>query len=80
MKFDGVELIGLIATRCIFISFTQSKTSRIRIINMIGSVLFVVYGCLIGSISVWLLNAACFVLNLYKIIKEKRDIGKIVEE
>lgn len=38
------ELIGVVATICVLISFTQSDVKRIRTINIVGCVLFVAYG------------------------------------
>lgn len=71
MNFNWTECIGILATLCVLVSFTQSKTSRIRVINSIGSVIFIVYGILISSFSVWFLNAAVLVVNIYKLIKRR---------
>lgn len=70
---DWKELIGILATIFVFIGFTQKGTIRIRILNSVGSILFVVYGLLIGALSVWILNGACLILNIYKVIKEKQE-------
>ena len=64
------ELIGVVATICVLISFTQSDVKRIRTINIVGCVLFVVYGLLINAFSVWVLNGACLILHIYKMHKE----------
>lgn len=66
------EIIGIIATLIVLLSFSFNSEKKIRIVNSIGSVLFVVYGLLIGALSVWLLNACVFTLNVYKLIKNKR--------
>lgn len=50
------ELIGLIATLFVLISFLQKSEINIRKFNIVGASLFVIYGFLISSISVWLLN------------------------
>lgn len=71
MNFNWIECIGILATLCVLVSFTQSKTNRIRIINSIGSVIFIVYGILISSFSVWFLNLAVLIVNIYKLIKER---------
>ena len=72
MTLDWKELIGIAATVFVFIGFTQSSPVRIRLVNSIGSILFVVYGLLIGAFSVWLLNGACLILNIYKVVYEIR--------
>lgn len=66
------EAIGILGTLIILFSFTQSKLIRVRIINIVGSVLFVVYGVLIGAYSTWILNAAMVALNVTMIIRSKR--------
>ena len=71
----NAEILGIIATLFVFASFTQSTTLRIRSVNSIGCILFVVYGLMIGAFSVWFLNGACLTLNIYKIIKETKSKG-----
>lgn len=66
-----VEIIGIIATLFILLAFTQNDKKLIRIIDSIGAILFVIYGLLIGSLSVWLLNGCLIIINIYKIIKDK---------
>lgn len=69
MSIDIVELIGLCATTLVLISLCQSDTKKLRIINTIGSIVFVIYGLWKGALSVWILNAICAVVNVYKLIK-----------
>jgi preprotein translocase subunit SecF len=68
----NIEVLGIIATLFILASFVLSGESKIRSINIIGSILFVIYGIIIGSISVWLLNGALILVHIYKIIKLKK--------
>lgn len=72
------EIIGISATILVFIGFTQSKTTHIRIFNSLGCVLFVIYGILIGAFSTWFLNISVLMLNLFKIYKEykKEKLGE----
>jgi hypothetical protein len=61
-----VELIGILATLFVLLSFLMKEETRIRKINIIGATLFVIYGLLIKSISVWLLNSIlCFIHYYY---------------
>ena len=69
LHLDVVEIIGLCATTLVLISLCQSNTKRLRIINAIGSVVFVVYGLWKGALSVWVLNGICAIVNIYKLIK-----------
>lgn len=61
------EIIGTIATIFVLISFLMKGEKRIRIINIIGALLFVIYGVLINAFSVWLLNGALVLIHLYKL-------------
>lgn len=66
-----VEILGIIATLFIVIAFTMNSKKLIRIFDTIGAILFIIYGILIGSLSVWLLNGILVIINIYKLIKEK---------
>ena len=61
------ELIGILAALMVFASFTQSNLKHVRILNIFGCLLFVLYGLLKGALSVWLLNLATLVLQIYKL-------------
>ena len=64
-----VEIIGVLGTLFILIAFTSNEVKRIRIINIVGSVLFVIYGLLKDAPSVWVLNSMMIFLNIYKVRK-----------
>ena len=68
MEFS-LEVIGIIATLFVLASFLTSGERNIRIINIVGALIFVVYGILIGALSVWLLNGALFFIHIYKLYK-----------
>ena len=57
------EFIGIAATLFVLLSFLMKDAAKIRKINIVGAALFVVYGLLIGSISVWLLNAVLLLIH-----------------
>lgn len=76
MQLSWVEWLGILSTVIVLLSFTTTKPLYIRIINSIGSVLFVIYGILIGSLSVSLLNGACILVNGYHICKLIAQRGK----
>lgn len=72
-----VEIIGIIASVMIAISFFMNGEKHIRAVNMVGSVIFVVYGILIGSISVAFLNTVSIIVNTVKIYNiNKEDNSK----
>ena len=64
------EIIGILASVIIIISFLFNDGLKIRIINSIGGVIFLIYGILIGSVSTIFLQAALIIIQITKIIKE----------
>lgn len=68
MEFN-IEIVGLIAALFVLISFLTSREKNIRVINIVAALIFVVYGILIGALSVWILNGALFFIHIYKLYK-----------
>ena len=66
-----VEILGIIATLFVLAAFMLNDVKQIRIVDLIGAILFVVYGILIHSLSVSLLNGILIIIHLYKLIKQK---------
>ena len=70
------EIIGIVATLFVLLSFLMKKIELVRIINIIGAIFFVVYGVLIGAFSTWLLNAILIVIHIVyltiHLIKKKK--------
>ena len=68
-----IEIIGILSTILILISMLFKTTSFkgsliMRILNLSGSAVFVVYGCLLPSISTAILNAGLVIINSYHIV------------
>jgi len=63
------ELLGYLASALIVIALTMSKIVKLRIINMIGAGAFSLYGILIGSIPVALMNGIIVIINIYHLYK-----------
>ena len=64
--FFEIEWVGLLAATIVALSFCCNGELKIRLVNSIGSVLFVIYGLTIHAWSVALLNSAAIVINIYK--------------
>ena len=69
-----IELLGILAgvlilASLILPSVTITGNIRMRVINIIGSVLFVIYGFLIPAYSTAIVNIATIILNLFHILK-----------
>lgn len=71
-----VELLGILSTVFVLISFLFNDTVKIRIVNIIGAGLFVIYGILLNALSVWLLNGALILIHIYYLIKNKKGRTK----
>lgn len=67
-----VEAIGIIATVIILIGFLFKNPKYIRTINIFGCIVFVIYGVLINSVSVWLVNGALVFVHIYHLLKKER--------
>lgn len=72
----NVETIGLIATGFVLVSFLVSGEKYIRLINIGGAALFVVYGLMLNALSVWLLNGILFAVHIYKLIRMAKAAKK----
>lgn len=64
------EIIGTCASLIVLISFLMKGEKSIRLVNIIGAILFVIYGIFIGAFSVWFLNGALVLIHIYKLIKK----------
>ena len=63
------EIIGIIATLFVLLSFLFTNEKRIRQINIIGAAIFVIYGIIISALSVYVLNGALVIIHIYKLYK-----------
>lgn len=68
-----VETIGFAATLFVLVSFLFEEQRITRLVNIIGAALFVVYGLMLGAISVWLLNAILIVIHIKFLKKGARE-------
>lgn len=66
-----VECIGIIGTLFVVLSFLTNNESSIRIWNSIGSVVFIFYGILLGSVSMIILNTIVIIINIRKLLAIK---------
>lgn len=65
-----IEIIGIIATIFVLIGFMRKDAKYIRAINIIGAILFVIYGFLIESLSTWILNGLLIIIHTIFLIKD----------
>lgn len=67
------EIIGILGTITILIGFLSNSEKKIRIFDMIGSALFVIYGLLIGALSNVLLNGTLIVVHIIKLNRMRKN-------
>lgn len=76
-----IEIIGIIATILILFSMMFKTTTlkgdiRMRVLNLIGSVIFMIYGCLLPTLSTAILNGILIIVNTYHLVsllKQKKN-------
>lgn len=81
MDFSGQELVGYLASALVVASLAMTSVVRLRTISLAGSLTFVVYGMLIGSIPIIVTNASIAALNVWFLSRElggRRDLGAVV--
>ncbi len=65
IDLDMIEWVGYAASLIILVSLLMRSLKRLRIVNTCGALIFAVYGLLIGSFPVFLMNAGIALINLY---------------
>ena len=64
------EWLGIVASAFVLISFLMTKQTWIRIINIIGCVVFVVYGLILPAYSTAFMNAALIVVHVVYLTRD----------
>ena len=59
------EIVGYVASALIVISLTMNSLVRLRVINLVGAVVFVVYGVLIAAWPIVIVNAFVIAIDAY---------------
>lgn len=70
-----IDLIGYLASGIILISFAVKDIIKLRIINSIGSVVWIVYGTLINNNPTIFVNIAVLMIHIWWLIKNKLNNG-----
>ena len=64
------EWLGIIASAFVLVSFLTSNQIRTRIINLVGCVVFVIYGLILPAYSTAFMNAALIVVHIVYLVKD----------
>lgn len=67
----NIEILGTLASIIVLCSFLVKGENKIRLINIVGAICFVIYGICIGAFSVWFLNGSLILVHIYHLIKDK---------
>jgi len=67
---DTTELIGYLASGAIMLSFAFGNMKRLRAVNSVGCILFVLYGVFLGwKWPIIIPNTFIFILNMFHLFK-----------
>lgn len=72
MTINWVEWIGYLASIFIVISLMMTSVVKLRVINTVGCILFVIYGVIVGAYPVVISNSIIVFINLYRLYQVKK--------
>ena len=64
-----LEIFGYIGTALVIISMMMTSVTKLRIFNIAGSIISMIYSFLVQAYPVVLLNACLAVINLFHLIR-----------
>lgn len=70
-----IEAIGIIASLIILLSFLFTDLRKVRLINIFGAILYVIYGFFIHSYANIILNGALILIHLYYLFVKDKEKG-----
>jgi len=81
MSQDFLQWIGYLASVIIVVSMMMNSIIKFRWINLIGALLFSVYGFLIDAVPVGILNGVIVIVDIYYLaaIYSKKEVFDILE-
>lgn len=73
----GTEYVGYLASLMVLLSFTMKDIKKLRLVNMSGCILFIIYGFLMPSFRIGLpiiiANVAILIVNIYYLVKPSKQ-------
>jgi len=74
MEFTEVSWwIGVAASVFVVISFLFRNIRTIRLISIVGCIVFVVYGIMINALPIWALNGFLIFVHIFNLIKLRKN-------
>ena len=65
-----IEWLGYLASVLVAISFLMKSIDKLRFVNMLGAICFVIYAVAINALQVALINSFIVCINVYYLIKK----------
>ena len=70
--FSTTEIIGYLASLAVLTSFLLKDITKLRLVNIVGCFLFIVYGFMLSiSWPIIITNSAIIIVNTYHLLKNK---------
>jgi hypothetical protein len=70
MDFSSTDIIGYLASLGVLLSFLMKEIKTLRIVNILGCFLFVIYGVMLNfSWPIIITNVSIIIINLYYLFK-----------
>ena len=71
--FSTTEIVGYLASLAVLISFLLKDITKLRLVNILGCFLFIVYGFMLAiSWPIIITNSATVIVNTYYLLKLKQ--------
>ena len=71
-----VELVGYLGSLLVLVSFLMTSVFKLRVVNTVGSLIFMVYALIIHSYPTAIMNFCLVLINLHFLWKMHKDAGK----
>ena len=77
-----LELVGYFASLLVLVSLLMTSVVKLRVINMVGSLIFAIYALCIGSLPTAVMNFCLVGINIWNLIKlrQKDQRYELVDE
>ncbi|WP_371364647.1 hypothetical protein SRRS_52790 [Sporomusa rhizae] len=69
-NINWVECLGYLASVLVAISFIMKSMNKLRFVNMVGAICFVIYAVAINAIPVALINFFTVCINVYYLTRK----------
>ncbi len=68
-----IEIVGYAGSALVVVSMLMTSVVKLRVVNTIGSLIFMVYALIIGSYPTALMNLCLIAINVFQLVRLFRD-------